>query len=37
MWDVEIDGIANSTDAGATGGLSPLKITLVNGTVGTAY
>jgi hypothetical protein len=37
MWDVEIDGIANSTDAGATGGLSPLKVTLINGTVGTSY
>jgi Phage tail tube protein len=37
MWDVEIDGIANSTDAGATGGLSPLKVTLVNGNAGTVY
>lgn len=37
MWDVEIDGVANSTDAGASGGLSPLKITLVNGNAGTVY
>jgi hypothetical protein len=37
MWDVGIDGIANSTDAGATGGLSPLKITLINGNPGTIY
>ena len=37
QWDVEIDGIANSTDAGATGGLSPLKVTLINGNAGTVY
>lgn len=37
MWDVGIDGIANATDAGATGGLSPVKITVINGTAGTAY
>lgn len=37
MWDVEIDGIANATDAGASGGLSPLKMTLINGNAGTVY
>lgn len=37
MWDVGIDGIANATDAGATGGLSPVKVTIINGTVGTSY
>lgn len=37
MWDVTFDGIANSADAGATGGLSPCKLTVINGNPGTAY
>lgn len=37
MFMVDFDGIANSTNAGATGGLSPGKITVTNGTAGTVY
>jgi hypothetical protein len=37
MFNVEFDGIANSTDAGATGGLSPIKVTVINGNAGTVY
>lgn len=37
MFMVDFDGIANSTNAGATGGLSPAKFTTINGTAGTVY
>ena len=37
MFNVTFDGLANSTDAGTTGGLSPVEITVVNGTAGTTY
>jgi hypothetical protein len=37
MYEVEFDGIANSTNAGTSGGLSPCKITVINGNAGTIY
>jgi len=37
MFMVDFDGIANSTNAGATGGLSPIEFTIINGTAGTVY
>ena len=37
MFMVDFDGIANSTNAGSTGGLSPVEITVINGTAGTVY
>lgn len=37
MYDVTFDGVANSTDAGTTGGISPCKITVINGNAGTIY
>lgn len=37
MWDVGIDGIASSADAGTSGGLSPIKVTMLSGSAGTVY
>lgn len=37
MYDVTFDGIANATDAGTTGLLSPCEITIINGNAGTVY
>ena len=37
MWDVTLDGISNTSDAGTSGGKSPCKITVINGQAGTAY
>jgi hypothetical protein len=37
MYDVEFDGLANSTSAGASGGLSPGKVTILNANAGTVY
>lgn len=36
-YDVEFDCLANSTNAGTSGGQSPGKFTVINGTAGTAY
>jgi hypothetical protein len=37
MYDLEFVAIANSTNAGTSGGLSPLKVTILNGNAGTVY
>jgi hypothetical protein len=37
LYGVEFDLIANSTNAGASGGISPAKLTVVNGNAGTVY
>lgn len=36
-YDLEFTGLANSTNAGASGGLSPVKVTILNGTAATNY
>lgn len=37
MYDLEFIAVANSTNAGTSGGLSPVKITVINGNAGTVY
>jgi hypothetical protein len=36
-YDFEFTAVANSTNAGTSGGLSPVKVTVINGNAGTIY
>lgn len=37
QYDIKFDGIANTTDAGASGGYSPMKATLINTEIAATY
>lgn len=37
LYQIDFDGLANSTNAGASGGQGAAKVTLINGLAGTVY